>query len=65
MAAALEPALIKRREVRHLTVELCGLATRGQTVVDWSGAGGSEPNAEIVLEMDQPGFIDFMMNGLK
>jgi len=65
MAAALEPALIKHKEVKHLTVELSGSATRGQTVVDWMGMGGGEANAEIVMEMDQPGFVQFIANGLK
>ena len=65
MAAALEPALIKRKEVKHLTVELSGSATRGQTVVDWMGMGGADPNAEIVVEMDQPGFVQFIANGLR
>ncbi len=65
MAAALEPALIIRKENKHLTVELSGSVTRGQTVVDWMGMGGEEPNAEIVLEMDQPGFVAFIANGLK
>jgi len=65
MAAALEPSLIKHKEMKHLTVELSGSATRGQTVVDWMGMGGGEPNAEIVMEMNQPGFVLFIANGLK
>ena len=65
MAAALEPALIKHKEVKHLTVELTGSTTRGQTVVDWMGMGGGKPNAEIVMEMDQPGFVQFIANGLR
>lgn len=65
MAAALEPALIKHKEIKHLTVELSGSSTRGQTVVDWMGMGGGEANAEIVMEMDQPGFVQFIANGLK
>ena len=65
MAAALEPSLIKKKETRHLTVELSGSATRGQTVVDWLGMGGGEPNAEIIMEVDQPDFVKFIANGLK
>jgi len=64
MAAALDPSLIKRKEVKHLTVELSGSATRGQTVVDWMGMGGGETNAEIIMEVDQPGFVQFIANGL-
>jgi len=65
MAGALEPPLIKRKETRHMTVELTGSATRGLTVVDWMGMGGKTPNAEIILEMDKPGFVEFIANGLR
>ena len=65
MAAALEPALIKHKEVKHLTVELSGSATRGQTVVDWMGMGGGKQNADIIMEIDQPGFVQFIAKGLK
>ena len=65
MAVALEPSIIKRKEVRHLSVELSGKQSRGLTVVDWFGMGGETPNAEIIMEVDQPRFVEMMANGLK
>jgi len=65
MAAALAPSIIKKKEVRHLSVELSGEQTRGLTVVDWFGMGGKTPNAEIIMEVDQPRFAEMMANGLK
>jgi purine nucleosidase len=65
MAAALEPSIIKRKEVRHLSIELSGKQSRGLTVVDWFGMGGKTPNAEIIMEIDQPRFVEMMANGLK
>lgn len=63
-AAAIEPSIIKRKEVRHLTVELTGKKSRGLTVVDWFGMGGETPNAEIVMEIDQRKFMNLMVKGL-
>ena len=52
MAVAIEPGIVTRSEHRHVTVELAGRQTRGQTTVDWFGLGGEAPNADIVLELD-------------
>ena len=65
MAVALEPSIVKRKEVRHLSVELNGDQSRGMTVVDWVGTGGKTPNAEIILEVDQPRFVELMANGFR
>jgi len=65
MAAALEPSIIKKKETRHLSVELSGEQSRGLTVVDWFSMGGKTPNAEIIMEVDQPRFVEMMKNGLK
>ena len=51
MAVAIAPGIVTRSEHRHVTVELAGRLTRGQTTVDWFGFGG-EPNADVVLELD-------------
>jgi purine nucleosidase len=64
MAAAIEPSIINRKEVRHLSVELSGEQSRGLTIVDWFGMGGKTPNAEIIMEVDQPRFVEMMANGL-
>lgn len=65
MAVALEPSIVKRKEIRHLSVELNGEQSRGMTIVDWVGTGGKTPNAEIILEVDQPHFVELMANGFK
>lgn len=65
MSVALEPSIIKKVETRHLTVELSGEHSRGLTVVDWFGFGGKTPNAEIIMEVDQPRFAEMMADGLK
>jgi purine nucleosidase len=64
MAAAIEPSIINRKEVRHLSVELSGEQSRGLTIVDWFGMGGKTPNAEIIMEVDQPHLVEMMANGL-
>ena len=65
MAVAIEPSIIIRKEVRHLSVDLSSRQSRGLTVVDWFGMSGKTPNAEIIMEVDQPRFVEMMANGLK
>ena len=65
MSVAVEPSIIKRKELRHLTIELSGEHSRGLTVVDWFGMGGKIPNAEIIMEVDQPRFAELMADGLR
>jgi purine nucleosidase len=60
MAVAVEPGIVTRSERRHVTVELAGPATRGQTTVDWFGFGGGTPNADVVLEVDGDRFWELM-----
>ncbi|HEX2500947.1 MAG TPA: nucleoside hydrolase [Methylomirabilota bacterium] len=60
MAVALAPGLVTRSERRHVTVELAGRQTRGQTTVDWFGFGGEPPNAEVVLELDRDRFWEML-----
>lgn len=39
-------------------VELAGGLTRAQTIADWAGLWGREPNAEIVVDTDPKAFFD-------
>ncbi len=55
MAVALQPDLILSRDRRYVSVELDGLLTRGQTVVDHLGLSGRAPNVDIITEIDVPG----------
>ncbi len=65
LAAAVEPEIVTKSEIRHVSIELHGSQTRGQTVVDWYGSTGKAPNTEIILEMNQDRFIQLMENGLR
>lgn len=55
-AVALDPALATTRRAT-VDVELAGTLTRGQTVVDWRGMWGREPNADIVVDTDPEEFF--------
>ena len=65
VAAAIEPSIVTRSDRKHVSIELHGSLTRGQTVVDWSNTTGKQPNTEIIHEVDQARFIQLMENGLK
>jgi purine nucleosidase len=65
LAAAVEPGIVTRSEKRHVSIELHGSRTRGQTVVDWYGQTHKPANTEIILELDQECFIQLMENGLR
>ena len=65
MAVAIEPEIVTKSEKKHVSIELHGSQTRGQTVVDWSGRTQQPVNAEIILELNQERFTQLMENGLK
>jgi purine nucleosidase len=60
MAVAIQPAVVTRSEHRHVTVELGGRHTRGQTTVDWFNLGGDAPNVELILEVDGDRFWEML-----
>jgi inosine-uridine nucleoside N-ribohydrolase len=55
VAWVIHPELFGGRRV-PVAVETTGTLTAGQTVVDWFGRWGLEPNAEVLLEVDTVGF---------
>lgn len=55
MAAALEPELVTEQELRYVTVELGGMHTRGQTVVNYTNEDHGAANVSIVKRMDLDG----------
>jgi purine nucleosidase len=65
MAVALEPDIVTRAEMRHVSVELMGMYTRGQTTVDWGGLNGRFANTNIILEIDIDRFFALMEHGLR
>jgi purine nucleosidase len=65
VAAAIEPEIVTRSEVHHVSVELAGANTRGQTVVDWMGVTGQEANVNLALEFDRRRLWELLYAGLK
>lgn len=59
-AIALHPEFGTTRPAT-VDVELAGTLTRGQTVADWAGLWGREPNADIVVAVDPPQFFDHLV----
>ncbi|MGB4136355.1 MAG: nucleoside hydrolase [Microbacterium sp.] len=55
-AIALDPSLGTTRAAT-VDVELAGTLTRGQTVADWRGMWGREPNADVVVDTDPAEFF--------
>ncbi|MGV9194513.1 nucleoside hydrolase [Microbacterium sp. MC2] len=55
-AVALDPSLAVTRPAT-VDMELAGTLTRGQTVADWRGMWGREPNAAIVVDTDPAEFF--------
>lgn len=65
MAVTLRPQLIKQSSDHFVTVELNGAHTRGQTVIDYTGISGRQPNVSIVQALDTDGvhamFVDALV----
>lgn len=59
-AIALHPELGTTRPAT-VDVELAGSLTRGQTVADWRGMWGREPNADVVVAVDPAAFFDHLV----
>lgn len=55
MAITLEPDLMLGYETRHVTVELNGSVTRGQTVVNYTRHDTGTPNVHVVTKIDLAG----------
>jgi purine nucleosidase len=55
MAITLDSTLIRASERHHVTVELHGQHTRGQTIVDHLDLSGHEPKTVIITEIDTDG----------
>jgi purine nucleosidase len=51
VAATIDPSLVRTTAVA-IDVECRGELTSGQTVADWDGLWGREPNADVALEVD-------------
>ena len=57
MAYVVDPSLFRGERVR-VEIETAGTFTFGQTVADWRGQYGREPNATVLLEVDHARLVD-------
>ena len=64
VAAVLEPGLLRTRAMR-VDVECEGDLTRGETVCDFHGVTGKQPNAEVGLGLDREAFFDLLHDSLR
>ena len=63
VAAVLEPNLLKTRRM-HVDIECDSNLTRGETVCDFYGVTGKEPNAEVGVGLDREGFFELLYGAL-
>ncbi len=64
MAVVLEPRMVLNSMVRYVTVELQGLHTRGQTVIDHRGRLHHPANVEIITDLDMQVMFDLLKQTL-
>jgi len=64
MAITLQPELVRKVEPHFVTVELNGSRTRGQTVIDYQGTLGRQPNVRVVTELDINGVYELFRRAL-
>ena len=60
IAYLIDPELFSGKKCR-VDVETESELTVGQTVVDWWGVTGAEPNTMVMSDIDRPGFIDLVV----
>jgi len=65
VACLLDPTIVQEGEEHHVAVELTGVHTRGQTIVDWEDRRGENANAQIVLKVNQDRFNDLLALALR
>ena len=64
MAITLQPELIQRSGKYFVTVELNGLHTRGQTVIDYNHVSGKTPNVNVIQALDTDGVWQMFVEAL-
>jgi purine nucleosidase len=65
MAIALQPDVATESKKLYVAVEAGSELCRGQSVVDYYGVLGSQPNAEVVLEASRQKFLDLLYDALR
>jgi pyrimidine-specific ribonucleoside hydrolase len=64
VAVLVAPWLIGRRTIR-VDVETGDGLTRGRTVGDERGVSGRAPNAEVLVRLDRPAFLDLVLEAVR
>ena len=64
MAITLQPDLIRASGDYHVTVELNGKYTRGQTVIDYNGISGHPANVKVIQALDTDGVYKMFVDAL-
>ena len=64
MAITLQPELIRQSSKHHVSVELNGALTRGQTVIDYTGISGKSPNVNVIQALDTDGVYEMFVRAL-
>ena len=59
-AVALDASIVKRSATVYATVELAGVCTRGQMVVDWTQTLGKQPNVTVVIEIHKDPYMNLL-----
>ncbi len=64
MAITLQPGLLQKSGDYHVTVELNGAQTRGQTVIDYMGVAGKPANVSVAQALDTEGVYQLFVAAL-
>ncbi len=64
MAVALDPAVVTSNRRLFVDVETGSELCRGQTVIDFLGVTGREPNALVVLEASRERFLELLFRAV-
>ena len=64
MAILLRPDLTRQSGKFHVTVELDGRHTRGQTVIDYTGITNRAPNVNVIQALDTDGVYEMFVEAL-
>ena len=65
MAIAIDPSIATETGNYYIDIETNSDLTRGQTVVDYNGTLGKEPNVELVIEASHDRFMDMLFESVK
>jgi purine nucleosidase len=60
MAIAIDPSIATKTGHFYIDIETNSELTRGQTVVDYNGTLGKEPNVELVIEASHDRFMEML-----